>query len=114
MIITRSQTNRSNLLTPETTSDNESHQSSPEVLSRAQTIAFDEGGLLIKTRDFENDNIERTFSDMSRQIGEITNILLSLTERLSSNTREGNGLNTLSSEPNGRSDNVYWEAFNVY
>ena len=43
---------------------------------------------------------------MSRQIGELPNIVLSLTERLSSNTREGKGLNTLSSEPNGRSDMV--------
>ena len=31
---------------------------------------------------------------MSRHNGEITNIALSLTEKLSSNAREGNGLNT--------------------
>ena len=43
---------------------------------------------------------------MNRQIDEITNIVLSLTEKLSSNIREGNCLNTLSSEPNGRSDMV--------
>ena len=40
---------------------------------------------------------------MRCQIGELTNIVLSLTERLSSNTK-GNGLSTLSSEPNVRSD----------
>ena len=85
-------------------SDNESEQSLPEVLSRAQMAEFDEGNLLKRNRDFENDKIERRFSDMSRQISELTNIVLSLTERLSSKTREGNGLNTLSSEPNGRSD----------
>ena len=38
---------------------------------------------------------------MSRKIGELTNIALSLTERLSSNTTEGNGLNTLFFDPNG-------------
>ena len=85
-------------------SDNEGKQSVPEVLSRAQMIEFDEGDLLYKNSDFENTNIERRVSDMSRQIGELTNLVLSLTEMLSSNIREGNGLNTLSSEPNVRSD----------
>ena len=72
-------------------SDNESEQSLPEILSRAQMAAFDEGDLLNRNRDFDNDNIERTFSEMSRQIGEFTNIVLSLTEKLSLNTKEGNG-----------------------
>ena len=102
MVITRSQTNRNKILTSEAMSDNESEQSLPEVLSRTHMIDFDEGDLLYRNRDFENDNIERKFSDMSRQIGELTNIVISLTEKLSSNTDEGNGLNTLSSEPNGR------------
>ena len=62
---------------------------------------FDEGELLNRHNDVEHNNIERRFSDMSRQIGELTNIALSLTERLSSNTREGNGLNTLFFDPNG-------------
>ena len=42
---------------------------------------------------------------MSRQIGELTNIVVSSNERLSSITREENGLNTLSFDPKGRSDN---------
>ena len=70
----------------------------------AEMLEFVEGDLLDRNGDFENNNIERRFLDMSRQIGELTNILLSLTERLSSNGRERNGLNTLLSEPNSRSD----------
>ena len=69
-------------------------------------VEFDEGDVLNRNTNVKHNNRERRFSDMSRQIGEITNIVLSLTERLSSNTREGNGLNTLSFDPNGRS--VEW------
>ena len=104
MVITRSQAFRNNSLEPGTMSDNESEISVPDVLSRVQMIEFDEGNLLNRNDSVEHNNIERRFSDMSRQIGELTNIVLSLTERLSSNTRERNGLNTLSSDPNGRSD----------
>ena len=66
-------------------SDNESEQSVRDVLSRAQMIEFDGGDLLKRNGHFENNYIERRFSDMSRQIGELTNIVLSLTGRLSSN-----------------------------
>ena len=52
-------------------SDNESEQSLPEVLSSAQMAEFDEGDLLNRNRDFENDNNERRFSEMSRQISEL-------------------------------------------
>ena len=102
MVITRSQTNKYNLLTSETMSDNESEQSVLEVLSRAQMNEYDDGDLLNRKKDSENNNIKRRVSDMSRPIGEIINIVLPLTERISPDTREGNVLNTLSSEPNGR------------
>ena len=49
-------------------------------------IEFDEGDLLYRNKNFEHNNIEHRFSDMSRQVGELTNIVLSLTERLSCNT----------------------------
>ena len=42
---------------------------------------------------------------MNRQIGELTNFVLSLTEKISSNIREGNDINVLSNEPSSRSDN---------
>ena len=98
-------TNRTNLSTSEALSDNESEQSVPEVLSRTQKIEFNEGDLLTRNSDFETKTIiEHSFSDMGRQIGELPNIMLSLTERLSSNTREVNGLNTSSTESSDRFD----------
>ena len=114
MVVTRSQAYMNNSLEPETMSGNEIELGVPDVLSRAQMIEFDEGDLLNRKNDVEHNNIERRFSDMSRQIGELPNIVLSLTERLSSDIREGNGLNTLSSDTNGRSDIInlktllYW------
>ena len=104
MVISRSQADRQKSLEPEKTSDNESEQSVPGVLSRAQLFEFDESDLLNKNFDFENNNTGRRFSDMMRQIGDLANIVLSFTERLSSNARGGNGLNTLSTEPNVRCD----------
>ena len=104
MVVTRSQANRNSLPEPETMSDSESESSVPDVLSMAQMVAFDEGDLLNRNNNVEHNNIERRFSDMSRQIGEITNIVLSLPERISSNTKEGNCLNTLSFDLISRSD----------
>ena len=69
-------------------------------------IEFDEGDLLNRDGDFENNKIERRFSDMGRQIGELPNKVLSLTGRFSSNTREEQCLNASFSEPNGFSDLV--------
>ena len=103
MVVTRSQSNRNNLLESETMSDNESDHSVPEVLSRAQMIEFDDGEIIDGNRDFDNNRIEQRFCDKNRQIGELTDIVLSLTEKLSSNIREGNGSNPLSTEPNSRS-----------
>ena len=37
--------------------------------------------------------IDQRFYEIKRQIGDLTNIVLALTQRVSSNTRERNGLN---------------------
>ena len=42
---------------------------------------------------------------MNRQIGELTGLVLALTQQISSNPREGNGLNTVTTRTNSRSDN---------
>ena len=47
----------------------------PSVLSWAQMVEFDEGDLLNRNNDVEHINLERRFSDMSRQIGELTNTI---------------------------------------
>ena len=105
MVVTRSQTNRNNSLEQGTMSENEIDLTCP-TYPRDQVIEFDEGNLLNRNRNnnVDHNNIERRFSEMSRQISELTNIVLSLTERLFSNNREGNGLNTLIFDPNGRPD----------
>ena len=43
---------------------------------------------------------------MKRQIGELTDLVLALTQKISSNPREGNGLNTVTTSTNSRSDMV--------
>ena len=57
-------------------SDSEKDYSVPEVLSRDQMIEFDNGDILNRDRDFDRNRIEQRFSDMNRQIGELTNMVL--------------------------------------
>ena len=99
MVITRSQSNRTNLTETEIVSDNESDHSIPEMLSRDQTIEFDNGDLLNYERNNDRNRIG--------QLGELTNIVSTLTEKIFSNIREGNGINVMSNEPNSRSDSNY-------
>ena len=80
-------------------SDSENDHSVPEVLSRVQMV-----GILDRNRNFDNNRIEQRFSDKNRQIRGLTNIDLSLTQKLSYIIREENGLNMLSIEPNSRPD----------
>ena len=114
MVVNRAQSNRFNSLESETISDSESDHSRPEVFSRAQMIKFDDSEILNGNRDSAKDSIEQKFSDMNRQIGELTNIALLLTGKLSSNTREGNGLNTLSTKTSSCSDTNFKEHRNIF
>ena len=61
MGITRSQTNRKNLLATKKLSDNESEQGLPKVLSRAQMVEFVESDQLGRNNNFEKNNIKRRF-----------------------------------------------------
>ena len=55
---------------------------------------LDSDELLNRQRNWERDMIDQQFYEMNRQIGELTNIALALTQQISSNIREGNELNT--------------------
>ena len=44
-------------------------------------IEFDNGEILDRNREFDNSRIEQRFWEMNRQIGELANIVLSLTEK---------------------------------
>ena len=50
--------------------------------------------------------IDQRFYEMKRQIGELTDLVLALTQQISSNHREGNGLNMAKPSANGHSDMV--------
>ena len=94
MVKTRSQNKRTE--TASTTrmegySDNESECSLLEVLSRDQMNDFDNGDLLGRRIDFEQNMVDRTLLEMNRQISDLTSLVLALTAKISSTNREGNG-----------------------
>ena len=49
-------------------SDNDSEQSVPEVLSKAQMNEYDEGDLLNRNKDSEKNNIKRRVSDVAQLV----------------------------------------------
>ena len=92
-------------------SDTESEGSVPEVLTREQMSEFDNGNLLDCSGESERRAVNQRFTEMTRQISELTNLVLALTEKISSNekpsssNREGNVPNiTTSNESDTRSD----------
>ena len=92
-------------------SDTESESSVPEVLTREQMSEFDNGYLLDYSGESERRAVNQRFTEMTRQISELTNLVLALTEKISSNekpsssNREGNVPNiTTSNESDTRSD----------
>ena len=94
-------------------SDTESESSVPEVLTREQMSEFDNGNLLDYSGESERRAVNQRFTEMTRQINELTNLVLALTEKISSNekpsssNREGNVPNiTTSNETDTRSDSV--------
>ena len=104
MVVTRSQTNKNNSSEQRTMSDNESETSFPDLLTREQMTELDSDELLNRQRNSEKDMIGQRFYDMNTPIGELTNLVLALTQQISSNPREGNELNTATTSGNSRSD----------
>ena len=98
---------------PDRRSDGESECSVPEVLTREQMNEFDNENLLDYRNTDNRQAVDQRFSKMNRQISELTNLVLMLTEKISSNEtlpsnhREGNILNTMSNEHGASSDMVF-------
>ena len=118
MVLTRSQTTKTDqreLENMEYSSDNKSECSIPEVLTREQKIGFNDGDVLNYQNNCGRDSVNQRFSDMNKQINELTNLVLALTENISSNNREGNVLNTVSNNHEARSDSAisFWIEFQV-
>ena len=108
MVITRSQSSRNRQIDTENmdrTSDNESETSFPELLSREQMVDLDSDDVLTRRQNSSNYDIDRRFNEINRQIGDLTNIVLTLTNQFASVNGEGNRLNPVTTSTNSRSDN---------
>ena len=64
-------------------SDTEIEYSVPEVLSRDQIDALDNGNLIRTGCTSEQRSIDQRFIDMNKQISDLTGLVLALTEKLS-------------------------------
>ena len=109
MVPTRSQSNKVREVdnsAMDRSSDNESEASFPDILSRDQMTEFDTDDLLNKQRNTFGYSIDQHFNEINRQIGDLTNIVLTLTQQFSSNNREGNRLKVATTSANSRSDMV--------
>ena len=93
-------------------SDVENESSIPEVLTREQMNDFDNGNLLDYRNESEHHTVNQRFNQMNKQTSDLTNLVLALTEKISSNdkisssNRGGNDLNTVSIGHETRSDIV--------
>ena len=109
MVITRSQSSRNRQIDTENmdrTSDNESETSFPELLSREQMVDLDSDDVLTRRQNSSNYDIDRRFNEINRQIGDLTNIVLTLTNQFASVNGEGNRLNPVTTSTDSRSDSI--------
>ena len=88
----------------EQNSDNESEYSFPNTLSRNQINDFENGDLINDRQNSSSNSVDQRFMEMNKQISELTNIVLALTEKISSPTTECGGLNTVINTNVTRSD----------
>ena len=109
MVITRSQSSRNRQIDTENmdrTSDNESETSFSELLSREQMVDLDSDDVLTRRQNSSNYDIDRRFNEINRQIGDLTNIVLTLTNQFASVNGEGNRLNPVTTSTDSRSDTL--------
>ena len=106
MVNTRSKIRDKHTLESTKMSDNEKETSFADVLTREQMIEFDSHDILNRQNNTETNVIDRRFNEMNRQIGELTDLVLALIKQIPSNPREGNVLNTVTTNANSRSDMV--------
>ena len=67
---------------------------------------LDNGALLSSRNMVEQRTVNQRFSEINKQITELTNLVLVLTEKITSSKGEGNDLNTVSTGHETRSDMV--------
>ena len=106
MVFTRSQVRNNNTSKRTRMSDNESDAIFPKVLTREQMTDFDNNDILNRQNIADRNPIDQRFYEMNRQIGELTDLVFALTQQISSNQREGNELNAVTTNANSRSDSM--------
>ena len=99
---------------PDRSSDTESECSVTEVLSRDQIDEMDDGNLIRTNYNLEQRSIDQRFSEMNKQISDLTGLVLALTEKLSSNVGEGKNQSTASDKTCARSDKMATSEFNLH
>ena len=104
LVVTRSQAHISDTSERARMSYNESDVSFPEVLTRKQMSDFDSNDILNRQSIPERNPSDQRFYEMNREIGELTDQVLALTQQISTNQREGNELTTVTTNTNSRSD----------
>ena len=107
MVITRSQSSQNRQVETENmdrSSDNESEASFPELLSRDQMVDLDSDDVLTRRQNSNSYSIDQRFNEINRQIGDLTIIVLTLTNQFASVNGEGNRLNPATTSTDGRSD----------
>ena len=68
---------------------------------------FGNGDLFNYRNDTERHAVNQRFSELKKQICDLTNLVLALTEKISFSNREGNELNTVTNGHETRSDTVH-------
>ena len=109
MITTRSQSNRISEVdysAMDRSSDNESEANFSDFLSRDQMTELDIDDLLNKQRNTDGYSTDQRFNETNIQIGDLANIVITLTHQFSSNNREWNGLNIATTSANSRFDTI--------
>ena len=117
MVTTRSQSNQNRQTengTMNRSSDSESETSFPDVLSRDQIADLDSEDVLTRRQNNNNYDIDHRFNEINRQIGDLTDIVLSLTNQVASVNGEGNRLNAVTTNTNSRSDSALSDTFSQW
>ena len=94
----------------EQNSDNESEYNFPNTLSRNQINEFENGDLINVRHNSGLNSVNQRFMEMNKQINDLTNIVLALTEKILSSTTECSGLNTVINTNVTRSDIPLFES----
>ena len=112
MVTTRSQSNRDKQVETQNmdrSSDSESDASFPDVLSRDQIENLDSEDVLTRHHGDHNNSVDQRFNELNRQIGDLTSLVLTLTNQIASTNGEGNRPNIATTSANSRSDNYSYK-----